>query len=368
VHVDVAFWGGVVPGNTAHLEPLIDAGVRGFKCFLAPSGVDEFRHVGEKELREAMPILARRNVPLLVHAEDPTLLLSGGDDVDGAAVLAGPDYASYVASRPAAAERSAVELMIRLAREYGTEVHIVHVTCREAVAAIERAKAAGVRITAESCPHYLTFAAAEIPAGATEFKCAPPIRDGRDRDALWKALRSGALDLVVTDHSPAPRELKATGDFRTAWGGIASLELSLPAVWTGVAQQLAARASSSRSRSRSRRDESGMRDAAPARRRRRPSATERALVSLARWMSEAPARLAKLGACKGCIAEGYDGDLVVWDPEREWIVDPSRLQQRHKITPYAGRLLRGVVCASYVRGRPVWSDGALRTPCAGDLL
>jgi allantoinase len=321
VHVDVAFWGGVVPGNTGALDPLIDAGVRGFKCFLAPSGVDEFPHVGESDLREAMPILARRHVPLLVHAENPEMIVDGGSGI--------VDYRAYAATRPTESERSAVDLVVRIAREFGTRVHIVHVSSAEAVDAIARAKADGVPISAETCPHYLTFAAEEIPRGATEFKCAPPIREAAHRDALWDGLRSGALDLVATDHSPAQPSMKPRGDFTKAWGGIASLELSLAAVWT---------------------------------------AGRLTLIDCAVLLSGAPARLAGLDGRKGRIAVGCDADLVIWDPDAETTVDPTRLQQRHKLTPYAGRTLHGVVRTTFLRGEPIWDDGALVSARAGQLL
>jgi len=321
VHVDVGFWGGVVPGNAHDLDALVDAGVRGFKCFLTPSGVDEFKHVGEEELRVAMPILARRGVPLLVHAENPTLLADCG--------FGTTTYAPYLASRPPVAEATAVEMMVRLAREFGTHVHIVHVACAEAVEVIAGGRAAGVAITAETCPHYLTFAAEDIPDGATEFKCAPPIRGSTHRAALWAALRSGALDLVATDHSPAPPAMKPRGDFARAWGGIASLECALAAMCTG----------------------------------NRVTASD-----LARWMSAAPARLAGLESRKGRIAPGWDADLVVWDPVRSVTVDPQRMQQRHKLTPYAGRSLSGAVTATFLRGERIWDDGALVAGECGQLL
>ena len=347
VHVDVAFWGGVVPGNAGELEALVDAGVRGFKCFLAPSGVDEFQHVGEGDLREALPILARRHVPLLVHAEDPACLgsparLALGDDSPAARGFQPSGYATYLASRPPRAELEAVAMMIRLSREFGAPVHIVHVACAEAVAAIARAKADGVRITAETCPHYLTFAAETIHDGATEFKCAPPIREASHRDALWDGLQSGALDLVATDHSPAPPSMKCGGDFLTAWGGIASLELSLAAVFTALDVE----------------------------RRVLPHdgpVDRSSLRRMAKWMSEAPAALAGLAPRKGRIAAGHDADLVIWDPDAEWTVEPSRLQQRHKLTPYAGRRLRGTVRETWVRGARVWIDGAPSTLSSGEL-
>ena len=320
-HVDVAFWGGVVPGNADELDGLVDAGVRGFKCFLAPSGVDEFPAVGEDDLRKAMPIIARRHVPLLVHAESPAHLTHATHVT----------YQSYLASRPPDAEVAAIELMIRLASEFRSHVHVVHVACAEAVATIARAKAAGVPITAETCPHYLTFAAGEVPSAATEFKCAPPIRDERHRDALWRALADGILDLVATDHSPSPPALKCRGDFARAWGGIASLELTLPAVWTGARAR-------------------GLQP-----------------CDLARWMSCATASLARIPN-KGSIETGFDADLVLWNPDAEFVVDAARLQQRHKLTPYAGRRLRGVVRTTFLRGRRIWDDGAVVSERVGQPL
>ena len=331
VHVDVAFWGGLVPGNAADLDALVDAGVRGFKCFLVPSGVDEFAPVGERDLREALPILARRHVPLLVHAEDPSLIRS--------ADASRTDYAAYLASRPPDAEASAIRLVASLAGEYGARVHIVHVASAEAAEAVARAKAEGVAITAETCPHYLTFAAEEVPDGATEFKCAPPIREACHRDALWAALRSGALDLVATDHSPSPASMKTSGDFARSWGGIGSLELSLAAV-NSQRSTLNAHGST--------------------------IDVENSVSRLAGWMSEAPARLAGL-ATKGRIAEGYDADFVIWDPDEEWTVDAARLQQRHKLTPYAGRTLRGRVHTTYLRGVEIWNGDRLIAERTGRL-
>ncbi len=338
-HVDVAFWGGVVPGNAAHLDELVEAGVRGFKCFLVPSGVDEFPAVDERDLREALQIVSRRRVPLLVLAEAPALISDAG-----ARRLQPSVYATYLATRPPEAEVEAIRMIARLAKEYGARAHIVHVASAEAADEVARAKADGAAITAETCPHYLTFAAEDVPDGATEFKCAPPIREARHRAALWSALTRGTLDLVATDHSPAPPALKCPGDFMKAWGGIASLELSLAAVW-----------SFSRDRS------AGL--SGP-----RGGAESPALPTLARWLSEAPARLAGLDGRKGRIAAGYDADLVVWDPDVEWTVDSSRLQQRHKVTPYAGRRLVGQVLTTFLRGTPVWRDGRLVTAGSGRLL
>ena len=345
-HVDVAFWGGVVPGNAADLDGLVDAGVRGFKCFLVPSGVDEFPAAAEGDLRDAMPILARRGIPLLVHAESPAHL----NLPTHATHLTHPTYSTYLATRPPEAEVEAIRLIVRLAQAFCARVHIVHVASAEAADEVARAKAAGAPITAETCPHYLTFAADDVPDGATEFKCAPPIREARHREALWDALGAGTLDLVATDHSPAPPALKCPGDFMGAWGGIASLELSLAAVWTAAREVTSVKSQLSG-----------------------PPSVETSqlrldLCSVARWMSEAPARLAGLDDRKGRIAPGSDADLVVWDPDAEWTVEPDRLQQRHKLTPYAGRRLRGRVQTTFVRGTPVWDAGRLVTPGSGQLL
>ena len=339
-HVDVGFWGGVVPGNAGELDALVDAGVRGFKCFLVPSGVDEFPAVTEEDLRQALPIIARRKLPLLVHAEDPSSL----------ARPANPTYQAYLASRPPHSEVAAIRLMVRLAEEFKTRVHIVHVSSAEGVAAIAGAKAAWAPITAETCPHYLTFAAGEIADGATEFKCAPPIRDASHREALWHGLASGALDLVATDHSPSPPALKTPGDFIGAWGGIASLELSLPATWSRL-RGYAASAGQARESGYTVKAEQGGR-----------------LGDLARWMSAAPASLAGLSERKGRIAEGLDADLVVWDPDADFVVDPARLQQRHKLTPYAGRSLFGTVVTTFVRGQRVWDKNRLARAYGGQIL
>ncbi len=274
-----------------------------------------------------MPILARRNVPLLVHAESPALILPFPQQTPPHQT-----YRIYLATRPPEAEVDAIRMMIRLAEEFAVLTHIVHVSAGAAVDDLARAQAGGVPITAETCPHYLTFAAEEIADGATEFKCAPPIREAANRDLLWDGLRQGVLDLIATDHSPAPPALKMPGDFMRAWGGIASLELSLAAVWTGA------------------------------------SARGFGPGELARWMSAAPAALAGLSDRKGAIAPGRDADLVVWDPDAEFVVDPCTLQQRHKLTPYAGRRLRGVVRQTFLRGARVWDGDALLSPQSGRLL
>ena len=320
--VDVGLWGGVVPGNVAELEGLLAEGALGFKAFLVPSGVNEFQHVEEADLREAMPVLARYGTVLLAHAEVPGPIQAAAGVWEGGSPS---EYDRYLRSRPDAAEVEAVEMLVRLCRETGCRVHIVHVSSMEVLPVLERARAEGLPVTAETCPHYLTFAAEEIADGAVAWKCAPPIRSRQNRERLWQALREGLLDLVATDHSPCPPEMKKleTGDFRGAWGGIASLQLALPAVWTGARER-------------------GF-----------------AVSDLSEWMCAAPARLAGLQDRKGVIAPGYDADLVVWDPEASFEVDPAKLHHRHKITPYAGRTLFGVVRRTLVRGETVYDDGTL---------
>lgn len=328
-HVDVAFWGGVVPGNAADLEPLAAEGVLGFKCFLAPSGVDEFEHVTERDLREALPVLARLNLPLLAHAELPEKLRMPDERSDPR------DHGTWLASRPPDSELAAIELLIRLARETGAHVHVVHLASAEALGALCAARAAGVRVSVETCPHYLSFAAEDIPVGATAFKCAPPIRERHHRERLWNALASEQIDLVASDHSPAPPALKRLddGDFVRAWGGIASLQIGLAAVWTGAALR-------------------GI-----------------PIEGIVRWMAEEPARLAGLSHAKGILAPGRDADLVFWDPDLETTVEPASLYHRHAVTPYAGMRLRGSVRRTLLRGQTVVDDGrVVGVPLGRQLL
>ena len=310
--VDVGFWGGVVPGNTAELAPMFAAGVVGFKCFLVPSGVDEFEYVTEEHLREAMPELTRLDALLIVHAELPGPIKMG--DVSSS------DYQTFLESRPRAAENDAIELMIRLSREINTRVHIVHLSSADAIPMLRKAQSEGVRITAETCPHYLHFAAEAIPAGATEFKCCPPIREQANREKLWKGLADGTIGLIVSDHSPCPSEMKLreSGDFMKAWGGIASLQLRLPVVWTEA-------------------------------RRRGYS-----LLDLARWLCANPAKQVSFDLRKGAIAIGNDADLVIWNPDAQFTVSANALQHRHKITPYDHEPLSGVVKQTFLRGKKIY--------------
>ena len=306
--VDVAFWGGAVPGNADSIGPLLDAGVVGFKCFLIDSGLPEFPPLSREELRSAMAAIAESGAPMIVHAEDPSQVTTP----------AGASYDAFVASRPPIAERRAIETVISAAAFSGARAHIVHLAAGECAALISSAKAAGVRLTAETCPHYLYFAAEHVPDGATEFKSCPPIRDSVNREALWRGLEAGAIDCVVSDHSPCPPALKSfgSGDFGAAWGGIASLQLGLSAVWT------------------------------VARRR------GRTLDDVARWMASAPAALAGLPA-KGRLAPGGDADLVAFDPDETFVVDPAKLLHRHPVTPYAGKTLTGRVRQTWLRGTPL---------------
>ncbi|HEY3936852.1 MAG TPA: allantoinase AllB [Bryobacteraceae bacterium] len=313
--VDYAFWGGVVPGNEDQLLPLAEAGVRGFKCFLVDSGVPEFPMVTEEHLARAMPLIAKTGLPLLVHAEFPELLR---------AAPGSRRYQDYVRSRPPGSEVAAVRLMIRLCRAHHCRVHIVHLSSAEALADIRRARAEGLPFTVETCPHYLYFAAESIPDGATQHKCAPPIRDAANRELLWKALADREIDLLATDHSPCPPELKLaeSGDFMRAWGGIASLSVALSAAWTMA------------------------------------SARGFSIVDIVRWMSQAPAQSAGFELRKGSIAPGYDADLVVFNPGAEFEVHAEDLHFRHPVSPYLGERLKGRVSMTFVRGRLAFANGA----------
>lgn len=330
--VDVGFWGGVVPGNTSALAPLFDLGVVGFKCFLVPSGVDEFPNVTEDDLREAMPELARLGAVLIVHAELPGPI----NEACCSPLLhdQGTRYETFLQARPRAAEDQAVALMTALSREFGARVHIVHHSSADALPILREAKAAGVKITAETCPHYLYFAAEEIPDGATEFKCCPPIRERDNREQLWQALADGTLDMVVSDHSPCPPDMKCRdeGDFMKAWGGISSLQLRLPVMWTAA------------------------------------RARGHSISQLAEWLCAAPARLVGLDQRKGRLAVGYDADVVIWNPDREFRVTPEVIHHRHRLTPYAGRQLSGVVQTTFLRGEKVYDGGVFKQPPVGRIL
>ncbi|MBC6607008.1 allantoinase AllB [Hymenobacter sp. BT188] len=313
LHTNCGFWGGIVPGNASEIEGLIDRGVLGFKAFLTHSGIDDFPNVTEQDLRQVMPILARYGLPLLVHCELAT---------DNEAWKAGDkrSYQNYLSSRPKQWEDDAVALMIRLCEEYDCPTHIVHLSSANSIASIVAAKANGLPLTVETAQHYLFFNAENINDGQTQFKCAPPIREQPNNDELWGALQAGIIDFVATDHSPAPPDLKQlkSGDFTTAWGGIASLQLALPVLWT-AAQKRGAN-----------------------------------LTDLVRWLSTNPAKLIGQQARKGQIAEGFDADLLVLESDQTFTVTADMLQHRHKVSPYIGQELRGVVTQTFLKGRQVY--------------
>jgi allantoinase len=327
LHVNCGYWGGVVPGNENEIAGLIDSGVLGFKAFLTHSGIDDFPNVSRVHLEKAMPIIARHNLPLLVHCE-----LSG----ETASPVKGPDrsYRHYLDSRPPQWETAAIALMIRLCEKYNCRVHIVHVSAAAAIPQIQQAKEKGLPLTAETAQHYLYFNAEDIPDGQTQFKCAPPIREKANNNRLWDALQQGVIDFVATDHSPAPPALKQlqSGDLNTAWGGIASLQLALPVLWTA------------------------------ARKRGVP------LTAVSRWLCDAPPALPGLQHRKGKIAPGYDADLVLWDPEAAFTVTADALHHRHKISPYLQETLYGVVLATWLAGKKVYDRGTFPLLHSGNSI
>ena len=364
LHVNVGFHGGVIPSNIDDLDELLSAGVFGIKPFLTHSGIDAFPNVTEADLRKALPILKKHDATLLVHCElesgaqlsvvGSSVAQASGEGAQlsvvsssvaqgGAREPARPgqlatdnqtrSYAVYLASRPAKWETDAIALMIRLSEEFDVHVHIVHVSAAEALPLIRDAKKRGLRISAETCPHYLVFCAEEIPNGATEYKCAPPIRERANNELLWEALKDGTLDFVAPDHSPAPPDIKEqqSGDFMKAWGGIAGLQFLLPAFWTGAKDR-------------------GF-----------------SLEDVTRLLCEHPAQF--LGLKQKCrIAAGCDADLVIWDPEASFVAKEEMIQHRHKLTPYAGRRLFGMVERTMTKNVPVLEHGGLLTNDRPPLL
>ncbi|WP_372505978.1 allantoinase AllB [Streptomyces macrolidinus] len=322
IHVDVGFWGGALPGNAGDLRPLHDAGVFGFKAFLSPSGVTEFPHLDQEQLARTLAEITGFGGLLLVHAEDPHQLAA-------APRQGGPKYADFLAGRPRAAETTAVAHLLAQAKRLHARVHVLHLSSGDALPLIAAARAEGLPITVETCPHYLTLSAEEVPDGASAFKCCPPIREAANQEPLWQALADGTIDCVVTDHSPSTADLK-TADFATAWGGISGLQLSLPVVWT------------------------------EARRR------GHGLDDVARWMSTRTARLAGLDR-KGAIEAGRDADFAVLAPDETFTVDPAALHHRNQVTAYAGRTLYGVVKSAWLRGERIVADGEFTEP-KGRLL
>jgi allantoinase len=312
--VDVAFWGGLVPGSVDEIDPLVDAGVCGFKSFLVDSGVPEFPSIEPDELLLGMARMRDRGVPSLLHAEDPAALFP----IAGDPTL----YESYLASRPSEGESAAVRLAGEMSAATTARVHVLHVSSADAAAVIGTGPPS---LSGETCPHYLTFCSEDVPQFATPFKCAPPIRSSEHREALWDALRAGHLSMVVSDHSPAPAEVKAveSGDFSEAWGGVGSLQLRLQAMFTGAAQRNVG------------------------------------FLEMADWLARQPARLAGLDGRKGSIEVGKDADFVVFDPEGAKKVRGDDLEHRHPITPYEGMVLRGTVVETILRGESVFADGQI---------
>lgn len=324
--IDYAFWGGLVRDNVNELIPMTEAGVRGFKAFLIDSGVAEFAWTREPELRRGMETLAALKVPLLAHAE-----LDLGATPEGKNPR---EYRHYLSSRPARWEVQAIRLLIKLMKETGCAVHIVHLSAAEALGAIAEAKAQGLPISVETCPHYLALTSETIPEGNTAFKCAPPIRDRENREQLWRGLSDGTIDMIVSDHSPCAPALKGLdkGSFTDAWGGIAGLQFSLPVVWTEM--------------------------------------SERGLPpeKIVKWMIEGPAKLIGLSTRKGRIAVGWDADLVAWDPEAKFTVDTAMIRHRHALTPYLGRALRGKVERTWLRGELIFDKGTFAQKTTGERV
>ncbi|HUG74144.1 MAG TPA: allantoinase AllB [Acidimicrobiia bacterium] len=319
--VDVGFWGGFIPGSEAKVAALAAAGVFGFKAFLSPSGVDEFPNISLDDLPRVLEVTGPTGLPLIVHAESPAVL--------DRAPEAGPDYITYLASRPPAAEVEAIEALIAAVASTGAPAHVLHLSAADALEPLAKARADGLPITVETCPHYLTLKSDDAPDDDASWKCAPPIRDGANQDALWSALGSGVIDLVVSDHSPCPGDLKV-GGFDRAWGGIASLELRLPAMWTETCRR------------------------------------GHDIANVVEWLCAAPARL--VGLPTGRIEPGMRGDLVVWDPDARFTVDAATLRQRHPHTPYHGRELSGIVHSTYARGIMVYGPGVDEAARPGRLL
>ncbi|MBO9626021.1 MAG: allantoinase AllB [Microbacterium sp.] len=310
-HVDVGFWGGAVPGNTADLRPLHDAGVFGFKSFLLHSGVDEFPPLDPDELEKDMRELATFDSVMIVHAEDSRA-------IDRAPQPEGDDYSKFLASRPRGAENLAIAEVIERARWTGGRAHILHLSSSDALPMLRSAKHDGLKLTVETCPHYLTLTAEEIPHGATQFKCCPPIREAGNRELLWQGLEDGTIDFIVSDHSPSTLDLKdlENGDFAVAWGGVASLQLGLSLIWTEARQR-------------------GL-----------------ALETVVGWMSERPAQFAGLTG-KGRIAPGYDADFSVFAADDAYVVDVKKLHHKNPLTPYHGKALAGVVRKTWLHGEVI---------------
>jgi allantoinase len=321
LHTNCGFWGGIVPDNTYEIEPLIEKGVLGFKAFLIHSGIDEFPNVTGADLRKAIPIIAKYDLPLLVHCELQSAAspspLERGQGVRS--------YKNYLLSRPRKWEDNAIAFMIRLCEEYNCRTHIVHLSSSDSIEQIEKAKEKGLPLTVETCQHYLYFTSEEIKDGQTQFKCAPPIREKENNEKLWQALKNGVIDYVATDHSPSTPDMKKmeSGDFMKAWGGLASLQFALPILWTKARERVYS------------------------------------LNDIVKWLCENPAKIIDRENSKGKIKKGYDADLVVWDEKRSFTVREDMILHKHKITPYLGEKLYGVVEQTYLGGEKVYDKGKM---------
>lgn len=337
--VDCGFYGGLIPGNAEQIDTLLSAGVLALKAFLIHSGIDDFPSISDTELRAGMPVLAKNNLPLLVHAE----IYSNHSFKNGQTENHFPGkndngdehcYQTYLRSRPKTWENRAIHRMIRMAREYQCQVHIVHLSSSDTLPALREARQNGVSMTVETCPHYLFFAAEDIPQGDTRFKCAPPIREAENREKLWQGLKEGVIDFIASDHSPCPPEMKLPeqGDFLRAWGGISSLQFTLPIVWTAARQR-------------------GF-----------------SIQDVIKWLCTRPAEVMGLQNHKGAIAPGFDADLIIFDPDKSFVVQPAIILHRHKITPYEGHTLTGVVEKTFLRGQKIYDDGLFGEKPTGTIL
>lgn len=326
-HVNVGFWGGIIPGNADQVEPLINKGVRGFKCFLTHSGIDEFPNATEEDLRKVMPIIAKNNLPLLAHCE----LSEDSDYWSGKDVRS---YTNYLNSRPKKWEDDAVSMMLRLSEEFQCRVHIVHLSSSTALPEIKKYREKGTPVTLETGQHYLYFDAEAIPDGNTAFKCAPPIREKKNNDALWQALSDGLIDLVATDHSPAPPEIKeiTSGDFSKAWGGIASLQFAFSVMWTAM------------------------------------KARQLPIDLLVKWMSQNPAKLIGYEHQKGQLKKGRDADFFIADLEAVFTVTEELIQHKHKVTPYIDQQLTGLVHQTWIAGINVYKNGRFTQYNSGKII
>lgn len=329
IHVNCGFWGGVIPGNQKELEGLLEAGALGLKTFLTHSGIEEFPNADAGHIREALLILKKYDKPLLVHCE-----LEDGNHFRKQLEDDPSSYAAWLASRPRSWEDNAIRLMIGLCRETGARVHIVHLSSSDSVAQIRQAQKEGLPLSVETAPHYLFFDAENIPDGDTRFKCAPPIREHENNEKLWEALRENIISFIATDHSPAPPALKetASGNLATAWGGISGLQFSLPVVWTAALER------------------------------------NFSVTDISRWLCENPAKFLRLENSKGKIAKGFDADLCIWNPAKNFTVTENRIHHRHKITPYMNRELYGVVEQSYLNGIKISDGKSLLTKNTGKII